>query len=75
MFCKISEIFGTCPEDVKRAKHELDKLEASKAILAQRMAGINAAIEDLQARMDCLAKHSRGEDCSFWDSLPDAPDA
>jgi Skp family chaperone for outer membrane proteins len=73
--CRLSEIFRTCPEDVKQAKDALDKLEASRAALARNLADKERAIADMQARMDCLAKHSRGEDCSFWDSLPEAPDA
>jgi hypothetical protein len=75
VICKISDIFGTCPEDVKRAKDELDKAEAKRTAAAERLASIEAAIESITVEMDCLAKHSRGENCSFWDSLPDAPDA
>jgi hypothetical protein len=74
-FCKLSEIFHTCPEEVKRANDALDKLETSRAALARKLADAEQAIEDMQAQMDCLAKHSRGENCNFWDSLPDAPDA
>jgi len=75
VFCKISDIFGTCPQDVKRAKHELDKAEAKRAAAAERLASIEAALESIKVEMDCLSKYSRGENCNFWDSLPDAPDA
>ena len=73
--CKLSEIFRTCPENVQRAKDALDKLETSRDGLAQKLAATEQAVEDMQARMNCLAKHSRGESCSFWDIVPDAPDA
>ncbi len=75
VFCKISDIFGTCPEDVKRAKDELDKAEAKWTAAAERLASMEAAIESIKVEMDCLAKHSRGENCGFWDIVPDAPDA
>jgi predicted nucleic acid-binding Zn-ribbon protein len=75
VFCKISDIFGTCPEEVKRAKAELDKAEAKRSAAAERLASIDAATDSINVEMDCLAKHSRGENCSFWDSVPDAPDA
>lgn len=73
--CRLSDIFHTCPDNVNRAKKELDKIESEYAAAVVSLASITDTMSTLQETMDCLQKHSRGENCSFWDSLPEAPNA
>lgn len=72
--CKVYPGLPTCPEAVKKAKGELDKLEAQAAAAARSLATTVNEMEDLQEQMDCLERHRRGENCGFWDSFPGAPD-
>jgi hypothetical protein len=71
--CQYTDIFGTCPENVIKSKQALNSLEAKRGPIVSHLATIEEAIEILKERSDCIKKHRRGEKCSVWEYLPDAP--
>jgi hypothetical protein len=72
--CEISDISPTCPDNVKNAKAKFKQLQTERSASVSKLNEIEDALDNLAERMDCLEKHRRGENCSFWDSLPEAPD-
>ena len=73
VLCGLSGLSPTCPENIKQAQRELQGLRAERASEQELSSALESAMEDMRERMDCLEKRQRGEDCTFWDGLPDAP--
>jgi|AntAceMinimDraft_5_1070358.scaffolds.fasta_scaffold54780_2 signal transduction histidine kinase len=71
--CQISELSPTCPAAVESAIAERDTTAVQREDAAASLAAIERDIEEQKLQMACLAKRQHGENCSFWDSLPDAP--
>jgi hypothetical protein len=71
--CRLSPLSPTCPEEVTIASNALTQLEHEEEEARASHAGIEAIIEDKLELKACLEKRQRGEKCSFWEGLPDAP--
>lgn len=71
--CRISELSPTCPAAVTSAIAERDMIAMQREDAVASLAVIERDIEERQQQMACLTKRQQGENCSFWDSLPDAP--
>tara|TARA_R110002124_G_scaffold657_3_gene3081 strand:- start:10451 stop:11593 length:1143 start_codon:yes stop_codon:yes gene_type:complete len=71
--CKMSALSPTCPEVVKKAKDALKQLEFEQESTAASLTAIEDELQKSEDKMACLKKQQRGENCNFWDSLPDAP--
>lgn len=72
--CQFTTLDATCPTNVINAKEALRELEARRAALQASATAEQAAIDALLESEACLRKRTRGEPCTLWDSLPDAPD-
>jgi hypothetical protein len=73
VLCGLSGLSPTCPENVKQAQRQLQRLRNERDSEQQLHSALLGADDDMRERMDCLEKHQRGESCTFWDGLPDAP--
>ena len=71
--CRLSFLSPTCPEAVMKARTALSRLENEHQAIQARLIEIEASIDEKLELKACLDKRQRGEKCSFWEGLPDAP--
>jgi DNA repair exonuclease SbcCD ATPase subunit len=71
--CQISELSPSCTDAVKAAISKREKIESRQQQELENLEANRQEVEQIEEQMTCLTKEQRGENCSFWDSLPDAP--
>jgi hypothetical protein len=71
--CARVGILIACPDEIDEAGAALEKLEIERTTLATELQAIDEQTEKTQDKITCLHMRRRGEDCSLWDKLPEAP--
>jgi hypothetical protein len=66
-------VLQRCPDKVKNAKIELDDKKKTRSALADELEALRGKLVDQRDEIACAEKRQRGENCKFWDSLPDTP--
>ncbi|MFV8819667.1 hypothetical protein [Haliea sp. E17] len=64
----------TCSDTTKSHFQELRMREQEKVDIEERITGYQEKLEDQRANLECINKRTRGEACTVWDRIPDAPD-
>lgn len=74
-FCMNVDPLSLCPEQVQEAKAKLKELEQKRSTLFKALENLREAIDDASEEITCIETRARGQNCKFWDRIPDAPDA
>lgn len=72
--CVSWDLIQRCPDNVKRAKTKLKDKEDKRSALFNSLEVLQRRIDEAQEEISCIEKRVRGENCKFWDRIPDAPD-
>jgi hypothetical protein len=71
--CTTWDVLQRCPDKVKNAKIELDDKKKTRSALADELEALRGKLVDQRDEIACAEKRQRGENCKFWDRLPDTP--
>lgn len=73
MWCNAWDVLQLCPAEVKQKKADLNALQEKLEAGLQAQEKLADSISDQQDEIACLEMRERGENCHFWDRIPDAP--
>jgi hypothetical protein len=72
--CISWDIIQRCPDKVKHEKAKLKNKEEKRSVLFESLEHLQDLRDDAREEIACIEKRVRGENCKFWDRIPDAPD-